>query len=72
MKRVREPQLTFVPLASEPGVRFEYEIAMGVRFGEPEWKAKVERLIAENQDAIDQILRDYGVPLLDAQGGMKP
>jgi len=72
VKRVREPQLTFVPLASEPGVRFEYEIAMGVRFGEPEWKAKVERLIAENQGAIDQILRDYGVPLLDAQGGMKP
>ena len=46
---------------------------MGVRFGEPEWKASVERLIAENQTAtIEQILRDYRVPLLDAQGTTKP
>ena len=72
VKRVREPQLTFIPLPSEPGARFEYDIAMGVRFGEPEWKAKVERLLAENQGTIEQILRDYGVPLLDAQGGLKP
>ncbi len=61
-----------VPLSSEPGVRLDYDIAMGVRFGEPEWKANVERLIAENQTVIEQILRDYGVPVLDAQGKLKP
>jgi mxaJ protein len=71
-KRVSEPHLVVVPLSSEPGVRLEYEIAMGVRFGEPEWKANVERLIAENQTTIEQILRDYRVPLLDAQGREKP
>jgi mxaJ protein len=71
-KRVPEPHLVVVPLNSEPGVRLEYEIAMGVRFGEPRWKASVERLIAENQTAIEQILRDYRVPLLDAQGRLKP
>jgi hypothetical protein len=32
----------------------------------------VERLIAENQTTIEQILRDYRVPLLDAQGREKP
>ena len=71
-KRVSEPRLRVVPLRSEDGVRLDYDIAMGVRFGEPEWKANVERLIAENQPVIERILRDYGVPVLDAQGKLKP
>lgn len=71
-KRVSQPRLVLVPLGSEPPARLDYEIAMGVRFGEPEWKATVERLIAENQKAIEQILRNYSVPLLDADGALKP
>jgi mxaJ protein len=70
--RVSDPQLVLVPLRSEPAIRLDYEIAMGVRFGEREWKTNVERLIAENQKDIEQILRDYSVPLLDAQGELKP
>ena len=57
-----------VPLRSEPGVKFDYEIAMGVRYGEPEWKASVQKLIAENQAAITAILREYNVPLVDERG----
>jgi quinoprotein dehydrogenase-associated probable ABC transporter substrate-binding protein len=68
-KRMQEPKLRVVPLAPEPGVKLEYAIAMGVRFGEPEWKATLERLIAEHQAQIDAILREYGVPLLDVEGG---
>jgi quinoprotein dehydrogenase-associated probable ABC transporter substrate-binding protein len=71
-KRVNSPPLTVVPLHSEPGVKFDYAIAMGVRHGEPEWKATIERLIAENSTQIDAILREYGVPLLDADGALKP
>ena len=67
-KRVRDTPLAVVPLLSEPGIKFDYAIAMGVRFGEPEWKATIEKLIADNQGAIDGILRDYGVPLVDEQG----
>jgi ABC-type amino acid transport substrate-binding protein len=67
-KRVRSPELVVVPLKSEPGIKFDYEIAMGVRRGEGEWKATVEKLIAENQAAIATILRDYHVPLIDAHG----
>jgi quinoprotein dehydrogenase-associated probable ABC transporter substrate-binding protein len=70
-KRVSQPRLILVPLASEPPIRLDYDIAMGVRFGEREWKATIERLIAENQSAIEQILRSYGVPLLDAEGAIK-
>ena len=67
-KRVRDTPLMVVPLVSEPGVKFDYAIAMGVRFGEPEWKATIEKLIADNQGAIDAILRDFGVPLVDEHG----
>ncbi|MCB1955328.1 MAG: quinoprotein dehydrogenase-associated putative ABC transporter substrate-binding protein [Rhodocyclaceae bacterium] len=64
VKRVASPELRAVPLVSEEGVRFDYEIAMGVRRGEPEWKAMVERFLDENQTEITAILDDYGVPTL--------
>ena len=67
-KRVPDVEMAVVPLASEPGVKFDYAIAMGVRFGEPEWKKTIERLIAENRAAIDAILRQYGVPLVNERG----
>lgn len=63
----RQPaaQLAVVPLASEPGIRFDYAMAMGVRYGEPQWKAQIESLIERHRDAIQAILREYGVPLLE-------
>jgi quinoprotein dehydrogenase-associated probable ABC transporter substrate-binding protein len=67
-KRVSSMELAVIPLRSEPGVKFDYEIAMGVRYGEPEWKATVQKLIGENQGAITTILREYSVPLIDARG----
>jgi len=67
-KRVRNVELTVIPLKSEPGVKFDYEIAMGVRQGEREWKATVDKLLVDNQAAIASILREYNVPLVDAQG----
>jgi len=67
-KRVSNMELVVVPLRSEPGVKFDYAIAMGVRYGEREWKDTIEKLIAENQDAITAILREYSVPLVDERG----
>ena len=67
-KRVRNVDLTLVPLKSEPGVKFDYEIAMGVRYGELEWKKVVDKLLADNQAAITGVLREYNVPLLDESG----
>ena len=67
-KRVRNVELAVIPLKSEPGVRFDYEIAMGVRYGEREWKETVEKLIAENKATIVAILREYSVPLLNERG----
>lgn len=67
-RRVTNVALTVIPLKSEPGVKFDYEIAMGVRYGEPEWKGTVEKLIAENQAAVTAILREYAVPLVNERG----
>ena len=63
--------LTLVPLKSEPdAARMAYHIAMGVRGNEPEWRRRVNAAIAKRQAEITVILRDYGVPLLDEQGGL--
>jgi hypothetical protein len=55
-----------VPMKSEPGVKFDYQMAMGVRHGEPAWKQQIEGLIAAKQSEIQAILKDFGVPLVDA------
>jgi quinoprotein dehydrogenase-associated probable ABC transporter substrate-binding protein len=67
-KRHPEAALRVIPLASEPGVTLEFDIAMGVRHGEAEWRATLDRLIVENQAKIDAILREYGVPLAEPGG----
>jgi mxaJ protein len=67
-KRVHNVDLVLIPLKSEPGVKFDYEIAMGVRYGEREWKQTVEKLITDNRAAITQILREYNVPMIDERG----
>ena len=57
--------LAVVPMISEPGVKFDFAMAMGVRYGEPAWKQQVEGLIEKTRPQILAILRDYGVPLLE-------
>lgn len=61
--------LTLVPLKDEPGApRMEYHIAMGVRANEPEWRRRINAAIGKRQGEITEILRDYGVPLLNERG----
>ena len=67
-KKVKTAELVVVPLQSEKDLKFDYEIAMGVRFGEKEWKQQIEQLIDKNQPQIRAILAEYGVPQLDERG----
>ena len=53
---------------AEDGVQFDYEMAMGVRYGEREWKQQIEGLIASKQADIQAILKEFGVPLLAPVG----
>ena len=64
-RRAHAPELAVVPMKSEPGLPFDFAMAMGVRYGEPAWKQQVEALLVKHRSEIQAILRDYGVPLLD-------
>lgn len=64
-QRVKTPALKVVPMQSEPGVKFDFQMAIGVRHGEREWKQQVEGLIESQRAGIDAILKEFGVPLVD-------
>ena len=60
------PPLHVTPLVKETtGPRLAFRIGMGVRPADQNWKRLLNRVIQENQPAINKILLDYGVPLLD-------
>ncbi len=60
------PALHVTPLVKETtGPRLTFRIGMGVRPADQNWKRLLNRLIQENQPAINKILLDFGVPLLD-------
>jgi quinoprotein dehydrogenase-associated probable ABC transporter substrate-binding protein len=61
-------RLTVIPLVHEKGATMDFRISMGVRRSDQDWKRTLNRLIAENQDAINKILIDYGVPIVDEEG----
>jgi quinoprotein dehydrogenase-associated probable ABC transporter substrate-binding protein len=59
-------EMTVVPLIHEKGgQRMIYRITMGVRPSDQNWKRTLNTFIKENQPKIDQLLLEYGVPLLD-------
>ncbi len=45
-------------------MKFSYSNSMAVRYGEKEWKEKINSLVKENKAEIEKILIDYGVPLV--------
>ncbi len=67
-KKVTAAEVVVVPFKPQPTFQFDYSISMGVRYGEKEWKDKIEKLIDENRAQIQQILASYGVPQLDESG----
>jgi quinoprotein dehydrogenase-associated probable ABC transporter substrate-binding protein len=57
--------MSVVPLVKETkGPRMAFRITMGIRPREPDWKHKLNNLIATSQDEINAILLDFGVPIL--------
>ncbi|HYD65576.1 quinoprotein dehydrogenase-associated putative ABC transporter substrate-binding protein [Azospirillum sp.] len=64
--------LTVVPLVGEKGpVPLQFNISMGIRAEEPEWKHWLNDFIARRQDDIDRILARYHVPLVAPDGTLK-
>jgi ABC-type amino acid transport substrate-binding protein len=56
------------PFMPDDAIKFDFEMSMGVRFGEKEWKDKLDAWIGAHQARVDEILTAYRVPLLDASG----
>lgn len=64
-----DPELQFTPLLKEEGgPKLFYRITMGVRPSDQEWKRQLNSLIRRNQDDINAILHEAGVPLVDDYG----
>ena len=67
-RRIASPELVVLPLKSEPGVRMDFGVAMGVRQGENAWRSLIQQALDQNHDDISRILREYGVPMVDDKG----
>lgn len=64
------PAWRAVPFKPDADIKFDYEISMGVRFGEKEWRATLDAWIAEHEQSVNEILSSFLVPLLDANGNV--
>jgi mxaJ protein len=62
-QKYKSANLEILPLKS-PGIRFDYSISMGMRYGEDKWMRTIERLLAKNKSEIHKILTQYNVPLV--------
>jgi mxaJ protein len=67
-RNTRAAPIVAVPLASKPGMKFDFEIAMAVRHGDKDFRQRIDQLIVANEAKIHAILEQYGVPLLVGQG----
>lgn len=65
----RQPvPLTVVPLTGDAAERLSFNISMGIRPEEPDWKHWLNDWIRTNQPRIDALLAEYDVPMLDRHG----
>jgi quinoprotein dehydrogenase-associated probable ABC transporter substrate-binding protein len=54
-----------IPFRPDPAIQFDYEMSMGVRFGEKEWKDTLDSWITGHRDDIRTVLTTFRVPLLE-------
>jgi len=53
-----------IPMQSSPGMKFDFSIAMGVRYGDDTRKKQLNELIDKNSQEIQNIIAGYQIPLL--------
>ena len=64
-KKSTEPLVVAPLLHEKKGSHMVFRITMGVRASDQEWKHTLNKLIRDHQKEINEILLDFGVPLLD-------
>jgi mxaJ protein len=68
-------ELTLVPVPprdEKSGLPFAFSISMGVKKGNAALRDQLNKVIAEHQHEIDEILDDYGVPRLPLEAAPRP
>jgi len=64
-----DEELKLIPLNNETSrTRLTFRVSMAVRYNETDWKHNINNVLAELDSEINEVLRDYGVPLLDEKG----
>ena len=64
--------LAMVPVPSAKGdLPFAFDISMGVKKGDEALRARVQQALDRQQGVITNILKEYGVPLLNGKGDQK-
>ncbi len=66
-----DTEVVVIPMPMDTGVKYDYQIAMAVRYGEKEWKEQVNDFIRDNREEIEAILDSYHVPRLPLQAAQK-
>jgi ABC-type amino acid transport substrate-binding protein len=69
-RHMDSPAWRAAPFMPEQEIKFDYEISMGVRFGEKEWAGALNEWISGHQQEVREILAAYRVPLLDEKGAV--
>lgn len=69
-RHTEKPAWRAVPFTPDQTIKFDYEISMGVRFGEKQWQNTLDAWIGSHQEQINSILSSFRVPLLDAGGAV--
>jgi len=62
----QSPKETYniIPMQSTPGMKFDFSMAMGIRYGDNQRKEMLEKLIDKNFDQIQNIISEYNIPIL--------
>ncbi len=62
----QSPKETYnvIHMQSSPGMKFDFSIAMGVRYGDNKRKEMLEKLIDKNFSQIQTLISEYNIPLL--------
>lgn len=64
-----DTELVLIPMVNEnTRTRLTFRVSMAVRYNETDWKHKINSVLDELSPQMDEILRSYGVPLLDEKG----
>jgi quinoprotein dehydrogenase-associated probable ABC transporter substrate-binding protein len=67
----QDPPLLVTPLPPKiDGVELAFNVSMGLRHRERQWKHQINALIARLEPEFQRVLIEYRIPLLDADGGL--